>query len=118
MTQPIVVGPSAADRFRPLPFKSGEAASRRPARLEGRFEPSLHRPAYARGAMGQAPFAAVEKAFQGDSRIPNWLVYSSSGLLVVGGIMGLSTAPQKTAMTYVLNLGMVALGGYLFYKTI
>src|SRR3990170_5894908 len=118
MTQPIVVGPSAAARFRPLPFNSGQAAARRPARLEGRFEPVLHRPAYARGSMGQAPFAAVQKAFQGDSLIPNWLVYSSSGLLVVGGIMGLSTAPEKTAMTYVLNLGMVALGSYLFYKTI
>ena len=117
MNQQIVVGPSAADRFRPLPFNSGQAAVRRPARLEGRSA-SLHRPAYAPRSLGQAPFAAIERAFQGDSRIPNWLVYSSSGLLVVGGIMGLSTAPEKTAMTYVLNLGMVALGGYLFYKTI
>jgi len=112
------VGRGTGDNFRPLAFSPSYASSRGEVSAEGprglgaARHPALHR------RLGQNPFTAVQRAFEGNSVVPNWAIYTSSGLLVVGGIMGLALTEEKTILTYGLNLGMIGLGAYLFYGTV
>jgi hypothetical protein len=116
--QMTMVGRGTGDNFRPLPFSPayaaprGELSSPGPRGLGAARHPALSR------RLGQNPFTAVQRAFEGQSVVPNWAIYTSSGLLVVGGIMGLALTEEKTILTYGLNLGMIGLGAYLFYGTV